>query len=117
MPVLSSARNDEGLTFARGGSILYFARSDPYTPLVAVDPAVATSDLWQVEVTPIVDFDANGEIAIEDLRMLIDNWGTDDSLFDIGPMPFGDDKVDIEDLKVFITYWEKADAAGLGESL
>ena len=117
LPVLSSESNDEGLCFARGDSTLYFARSDPYQPLATVDPAVATSDLWQVEVTPIVDFDGNGEITLEDLRMLIDNWGTDDTFFDIGPMPFGDNKVDIEDLKVFITYWEKADAADLGESL
>jgi hypothetical protein len=32
-------------------------------------------------------------------------------------MPWGDGRVDIQDLKVFIQYWEKADAADLGESL
>jgi len=39
--------------------------------------------------------------------MLIDNCGTNDTLCDIGPMPWGDGKVDIEDLKVFMTYYEK----------
>jgi hypothetical protein len=27
--------------------------------------------------------------------------------YDIGPLPLGDGKVDIEDLKVFMTYYEK----------
>jgi len=40
--------------------------------------------------------------------MLIDNWGTDKTLYDIGPFAWGDGKVDIEDLKVFIAEWEKA---------
>ena len=26
----------------------------------------------------------------------------------MGPMPWGDSKGDIEDVKVFVTYWEKA---------
>jgi hypothetical protein len=43
--------------------------------------------------------------------MLIDNWGTDDTLYDIGPMPWGDGTVDVEDLKVFITHWEKENLA------
>ncbi len=36
---------------------------------------------------------------------MIDNWGTDESFCDIGPMPWGDGVVDVEDLKVFIKYW------------
>jgi hypothetical protein len=35
----------------------------------------------------------------------------DDTLYDIGPMPWGDGKVDIEDLKVCITEWEKENTA------
>jgi len=38
---------------------------------------------------------------------MIDNWGTDNTLYDIGPYAWGDGVVDIEDLKVFITEWEK----------
>ncbi|MHC4070526.1 MAG: hypothetical protein ACYSWW_06385 [Planctomycetota bacterium] len=38
---------------------------------------------------------------------MIDNWGTDESFCDIGPMPWGDGVVDVEDLKVFIKYWEQ----------
>jgi len=43
---------------------------------------------------------------IGDVR--IDNRGTDKTLYDIGPCAWGDGKVDIEDLKVFIAQWEKA---------
>jgi len=43
---------------------------------------------------------------------LIDAWGTDNTLYDIGPMPWGDGVVDIEDLKVFIKYWEQENRPG-----
>jgi hypothetical protein len=62
---------------------------------------------WQAPILPIVDFNADGKVDLVDLVMLIDNWGTSNTLCDIGPMPWGDGKVDIEDLKVFMTYYEK----------
>jgi len=46
-------------------------------------------------------------VDLDDLRLLIDNWGTDNTLYDIGPYAWGDGKVDIEDLKVFTAEWEK----------
>lgn len=73
-------------------------------------------DIWQVEVTPIIDFDGDGVAALNDLQMLIDHWGTDSTLFDIGPMPLGDGRVDIDDLKVFIEYWEKESAGASDQS-
>jgi serine/threonine protein kinase/Tol biopolymer transport system component/phage tail protein X len=74
------------------GSVLYFERS---------------YNMWQSTITPVVDFNADGLTDLVDLVMLIDAWGTDNMLCDIGPMPWGDGKVDIEDLKVFMTYYEK----------
>jgi hypothetical protein len=65
------------------------------------------SDLWQASVLPIVDFNADGAVDLVDLVMLIDNWGTNNTLYDIGPYAWGDGKVDIEDLKVFMTWYEK----------
>jgi len=38
---------------------------------------------------------------------MIDNWGTDNSLCDIGQMPWGNGIVDIKGLEVFIKYWEQ----------
>ena len=100
LPVLSSARNDEGLSFARGDSILYFVRSDPYDPSVTMDPALATSDLWQVEVTPIVDLTGDGIVDSIDVCKLVDRWHTYDTVCDIAPAPLGDGYVDVQDLIV-----------------
>jgi hypothetical protein len=63
--------------------------------------------VWIAPILPIVDFNGDGKVDLVDLVMLIDDWGTDKTLCDIGPMPWGDGKVDIEDLKVFMTYYEK----------
>ena len=62
---------------------------------------------WQAPILPVVDFNADKKVDLVDLVMLIDNWGMNKTLCDIGPMPWGDGKVDIEDLKVFMTYYEK----------
>ena len=64
-------------------------------------------DLWQSTISPIVDFNGDGNIDTSDMVMLIDSWGTDETFYDIGPMPWGDGVVDVEDLIVFIKYWEQ----------
>lgn len=109
LTVLSSDSYDSGGAFACGGSVLYFSRGDPLNPSphVVFDPARGTADIWKVEVTPLVDFDGDGIPTLIDLTMLIENWGSDNTVFDIGPMPLGDGRVDVEDLKVFIASWEK----------
>jgi len=57
-------------------------------------------DLWQVSIIPIIDFNADGIVDSADLCIMVDYWGTDNSLCDIGPMPWGDGVVDVEDMKV-----------------
>ena len=54
---------------------------------------------------PVVDLNGNGIFDIDDLVKVIENWGTDESLCDIIPMPCGDGIVDKNDLEVFMTYW------------
>ncbi len=71
---------------------------------------VFTSAVYASDI--IVDFNGDGVTDFADMVMLIDSWGTDDPLYDIGPMPWGDGVVDVEDLKVFIAHWEKEDSAG-----
>ncbi|MEJ2705187.1 MAG: hypothetical protein P8Z79_22330 [Sedimentisphaerales bacterium] len=57
-------------------------------------------DIWQVPILPIVDFNADGKVDLDDLKLLIDNWGTDNTLYDIGPYAWGDGIVDAQDLMV-----------------
>ena len=53
--------------------------------------------------------DLNGDeiVDIEDLIILIDYWGQDESSCDIAPPPFGDGIVDRADLEVLMAYWEQ----------
>ncbi|MBC8468555.1 MAG: PD40 domain-containing protein [Planctomycetes bacterium] len=56
------------------------------------------SDLWQVKILPVVDFNADGFVDSVDVCMMLDFWHTDEPLYDIAPMPFGDGIVDTKDL-------------------
>lgn len=55
-------------------------------------------ELWKFE--PDVDFNDDGAVDLDDLSRLIESWGMNDPLVDIGPMPFGDGIVDSKDLLV-----------------
>jgi Tol biopolymer transport system component len=90
------------------GRTLYFHSDRP--------DAAKQHDIWQASIIPIVDFNGDGTIDLVDMVMLIDHWETDDTLFDIGPMPWGDGVVDIEDLKVFIEHWEEDNLANAQEN-
>ena len=79
------------------GSMLYFTR---FLHTATGEMDWATGDLYQAPIIPIVDFNGDGKLDLADLVMLIDNWGTDNSLCDIGPMPWGDGIVDVQDLIV-----------------
>jgi hypothetical protein len=51
-----------------------------------------------VPILPIVDFNADGIVDATDMCIMVDYWGTDNPLCDIGPMPWGDGVVDVQDL-------------------
>ncbi len=53
----------------------------------------------------IVDFNGDEVCDIDDLVIMIENWGTDNTLCDIGPMPWGDGVVDQADVEVLMRYW------------
>ena len=57
-------------------------------------------NIWQVEVTPIVDLNSDGIVDATDMCIIVDNWYTDNSLCDIAPAPMGDGVVDVQDLIV-----------------
>ena len=73
----------------------------------------------------MVDFNGDGIVDSADMCMMIDYWGTDESLYDIAPPPFGDGIVDVQDLillaehlfeEIFppglIAYWKLDEAEG-----
>jgi hypothetical protein len=61
-------------------------------------------DIWQAPIIPIVDFNGDGRVDDEDRDILNSYMGTDESLCDIGPMPWGDGIVDEADLEVLTAY-------------
>ncbi|MFC1766819.1 TolB family protein, partial [Planctomycetota bacterium] len=88
-PVVNSSFRDEAPSISADGRTLYFHtnRSGGYGEL----------DLWQLSIDPVVDFDGNRHVDCTDICDLVAHWGTDDSLYDIGPMPWGDGIVDEKD--------------------
>jgi len=78
--------------FSADGSVMYIG-SHEYG-------SYGGGDLFQVSVQPIVDFNGDGSLDCVDICDLVDHWGTDISLYDIGPMPWGDGVVNVEDLIV-----------------
>jgi len=84
---------DNGIpNLSADGSTLYFLSNRP--------GGFGDWDLWQVPITPIVDFNGDGIVDSLDMSMMVDYWGTDEPLYDIAPLPFGDNMVDVKDLVV-----------------
>jgi len=74
-----------GPAFSPDGSTIYFDSG-------------GISDIWQARFIPTVDFNGDGIVDAADMCIMVDYWGTDEPLCDIGPMPWGDGIVDVQDL-------------------
>lgn len=81
-----------GISFDQ--DMLYFSSDTPEGPMLET--------LWQMEIRPVVDFDGDMVVGIEDLILLIEHWGQADPVFDIGPAPLGDGFVGEADLEVLL---------------
>jgi hypothetical protein len=79
------------------GSTLYISSQRP--------GGHGSDDIWQSPIIPIVDFNGDEIVDASDMCIMIDHWGENCSLCDIGPMPWGDGIVDVEDLKVLAEYF------------
>ncbi len=82
-----------GRIYAIGGSVEYW----PWTPC-------STVEVYEIGFIP-ADFNRDGIVDIKDLLILIENWGQNEPLVDIAPLPFGDGIVDVQDLEVLMSYW------------
>jgi len=96
-PPVNTSADDGAPNVSADGRTLYFSSNRP--------GSYGSWDLWQAPIIPIVDFNGDGKVDIQDLLRLIESWGKDDPSVDIGPMPWGDGKVDEKDLEVLMSYW------------
>ena len=91
-PGVNTPDVDSAPCLSPDGTVLYFMSWRP--------GGVGSLDLWQVSIDPVVDLNADGIVDSADMSIMVDQWGTDDPLCDIGPMPWGDGIVDVQDLIV-----------------
>ncbi|MCX5645258.1 MAG: hypothetical protein NTZ17_11340 [Phycisphaerae bacterium] len=89
-PMVNNSSNDAYPRISLDGRALYFR---------------GNGNNWQAPILPIVDFNGDGKVDVQDLRRLIESWDKDPASVDIGPMPWGDGNVDEKDLEVFMSYW------------
>ena len=89
---VNSAYTDMAASISADGSTLYFDSSRP--------GGYGGHDLWQVSIEPIVDLNGDGIVDSADMCIIVDHWGENYPLCDIGPTPFGDGIVEVHDLIV-----------------
>ncbi len=59
------------------------------------------STVWEYDTGLTVsspDFNGDGIVDSKDVSIMVDHWHTDNALYDIAPLPFGDNFVDVQDL-------------------
>jgi len=114
-PIVNGSSNENGPCLSGDSSMLYFSSDRA--------GGFGAADMWQVSINPVVDLNSDGIVDADDMCIIVDNWGTDNSLCDIGPMPWGDGVVDVEDLKVLaehlfedsrlIAHWKLDEIGGI----
>ncbi len=89
-PIVNSSRDETTPKISADGLTIYFGSNRP--------GAYGSWNIWQVKILPVVDFNGDGIVDGIDICMMVDYWHTDEPLYDIAPMPFGDGIVDVKDL-------------------
>jgi Tol biopolymer transport system component len=97
-PDINTTHFEVAPSISADGHTLYF--SDWYATSTIRPDGCGGADLYKASVIPIVDLNGDGIVDSADMIIMVDHWGTDNSLCDIGPMPWGDGVVDVEDLIV-----------------
>ena len=89
-PMVNTSSHESGPSISADGRTIYFHSGRP--------GGYDRNDIWQVSIEPVVDLNIDGIVDAADMCIIVDNWGTDEALCDIGPMPWGDGIVDVQDL-------------------
>ena len=98
-PMVNSSSLDCAATLSSDGHTLYFTSERPG------GLGGPYGDIYQAPILPIVDFNGDLTVDIDDLIKLIENWGQNEPAYDMGPMPWGDGMIDEADLEVLMSYW------------
>jgi carboxypeptidase D len=83
-----------------------------YMPRLVKNVSVVDGHAVRVDVELIPeqaspDFNGDGFVNLQDLLLLIENWGRDELTVDIAPLPDGDGIVDEQDLALLMEYWQE----------
>jgi len=115
-PIVNSPSLDCGPRISPDGCTLYFSSERPG------GFGGVFGDIYQALIIPIVDFNDDNIVDSADICIMIDHWGQNYSLCDIGPTPLGDGIVDVQDLVVLaehlfedyrlIAHWNLDEEAG-----
>jgi len=119
-PAINTSAGECEPSISADGRTLYF--SDWMSPRPG---GVGNVDIWQISIIPIVDLNGDGIVDSADMCIMVDHWGTDYSLCDIGPTPLGDGIVDVQDMivlaehlfeeifpKELVAYWKMDEIEG-----
>jgi hypothetical protein len=100
--------------FPGSGCRLYFTRRPGMDP-----PSI----IYEAKINPVVDLNTDGIVDATDMCIMVDNWDTNNQLCDIGPMPWGDGIIDVQDLIVLaehlfedyrlIAHWKLDETEGI----
>ena len=95
-PIVNSASKDAAALISPDGSTFYFTSGRPG----GFGGTYGWGDIYQAPIIPIVDLNGDGIVDAADMCIMVDHWGENYSLCDIGPTPLGDGIVDVQDLIV-----------------
>jgi len=96
-PTLNTSARDWAPEISWDGSVLYFASDRPYV--------YGDWELWDVSISPILDFNGDRKVDFKDFSKLAQYWGQNGPSCDIAPPPLGDSIVDIHDVAVLAENW------------
>jgi len=92
-PMINTRNYDIAPSLSADGCTLHFAHND-------MNGWGGTWMIYETVISPVVDFNGDGAVDCADMCEMVDHWGTNEQLYDIGPTPFGDGIVDVQDLIV-----------------
>jgi Tol biopolymer transport system component len=118
-PMVNTSSIDSSPRISPDGSMLYFSSERPG------GLGGHYGDIYKSPIIPIVDLNGDGIVDAADMCIIVDHWGENYSLCDIGPTPLGDGIVDVQDLIVLaehlfeeifppelIAYWKLDEVEG-----